>query len=79
MTQHRTLIDQLGPLLPPGSRTPDTRLREDLRLPDAGVQFFANDIERGFGIALADSAIAGWKTLGDVAATVDGALACVAA
>ena len=79
MNRHPVIIDQLGPLLPPGGRRPETRLQEDLRIPPLGNLGLAQSCNEAWGITLSQRDADSWRTLADVAASIADSLQMVAA
>lgn len=72
--RHPLIMKQLGEILPPGPRKPETLLGQDLGLGPTGKQNLATEVERAWSITVPDSAIATWRTIADVADTIANAV-----
>lgn len=72
-TLQASLYQQLQAMLPqltPADATPALRLEDDLGLDSLDVVELVIRLERRFGVDLPDAEIGGWRTLGDVYATL---------
>ncbi|RTQ53380.1 acyl carrier protein [Hymenobacter gummosus] len=73
VTLQHTVQQQLQDLLPQlaTDASPDLQLQDDLGLDSLDVVELVIRLEQHFGVDLPDAEIGGWRTLGDLYATVE--------